>query len=283
MLQDKDIDIVLNITVPKGHYEICKKCLIAGKHVYVEKPFSLNIREGQELVKLAEQLNLYIGGAPDTFLGVGIQTAINAIDNNMIGKVVAGTAFMACHGHESWHPAPDFYYQEGGGPLLDMGPYYITALVALLGPVSSVMGSANISFDTRKITSKPKEGQSIKVETPTHISANLQFASGAMITLLMSFDVYAHNLPIIELYGSEGSLSTPAPNSFSGEVKLNVKGEEAIVRKLKPPFISKQQFKAIQNVKGYNDNSRGLGLVTWQELSRKRISLERVDTWHIMS
>ncbi|MFI3229242.1 MAG: ThuA domain-containing protein [Bacillota bacterium] len=258
ILADKDIDVILNITFPKAHHDVCKRALLAGKHVYVEKPFSMSKEQGDELVALAKEKSLYIGGAPDTFLGAGIQTAKNAIDNNVIGKVVAGTAFMVSHGHESWHPSPEFYYEKGGGPLLDMGPYYITALVALLGKVKRVVAINKASFAERTITSKPKYGKKIPVETPTHISALLEFECGAVITLIMSFDVHAHHLPKLEVYGSEGSMTIPDPNTFGGEVTINMHGKKS--KSILPSKRNTRVFDKITRVDGYSSNSRGLGL-----------------------
>ncbi len=169
---------------------------------------------------LAAEKGLKVGGAPDTFMGAGIQTCVSLIDEGAIGKPVAATAFMLCHGHESWHPDPEFYYKVGGGPLFDMGPYYLTALIAMLGPVRRVSGSAQASFPTRTITSQPKNGTVISVDTPTHLSATLDFAGGAVATLITSFDVWAHHLPCIEIHGTEGSISVPDPNTFGGKVQL---------------------------------------------------------------
>lgn len=254
--KDKDVDIILNITYPKAHYAVNKLALLNGKHVYVEKPLALSIEEGLELLELANSRGLYVGGAPDTFLGSGIQTAVKAIANGAIGRPVAGTAFMTCHGHESWHPAPEFYYELGGGPMLDMGPYYVTALVAMLGAIEKVTGFAEITYKERTITSKPKCGKTIAVETPTHIAGVLKFKNGAVVTIITSFDIYAANLPIIEIYGSEGTLTVPDPNAFSGAVTLNKFGKASFSPL--PPF--KKKFQSLPLVKGYTANSRGLGL-----------------------
>lgn len=231
--------------------------LTHGKHAYVEKPLSLSIEQGKELVALAGEKGLYIGGAPDTFLGAGIQTAIAAIDKGLIGRPIAGTAFMTCRGHESWHPAPEFYYEVGGGPMLDMGPYYVTALVSMLGPVESVKGYAEISFPERTITSKPQYGKVIKVETPTHIAGLIKFKNGAIITIITSFDIHAANLPVIEIYGSDATLTVPDPNGFGGNVTVTSKAKT----KSFLLFINKnKQFHKIPLVEGYTQNSRGLGL-----------------------
>lgn len=221
LLADPDIQMVINLTIPQAHASVSTKALEAGKHVYSEKPLTVTREEGKALLALAERKGLRVGCAPDTFLGGGIQTAIKLIEDGEIGEPIGATAFMLSAGHERWHPAPEFYYQSGGGPMFDMGPYYLTALVALLGPIARVTGSARISYPERTITSQPKFGQKIKVETPTHIAGVIDFVSGPIATLVTSFDVSGGStLPRIELYGSEGSLLVPDPNHFGGPVVL---------------------------------------------------------------
>ena len=226
LLSDPSIQIILNLTVPKAHAELNLAALNAGKHTYAEKPFGVNRAEGKQVLALAKKKKLRTGCAPDTFFGGGAQTARKLIDDGAIGQPVAGTAFMCGHGHESWHPSPEFYYEKGGGPMFDMGPYYITALVNLLGPAKRVTGSTRISFPERKITSQPKVGKIVKVETPTHLAGVIDFANGAVVTIIQSFDMWKHSLPILEVYGSEGSLSIPDPNHFAGVVKLAKPGKE---------------------------------------------------------
>jgi predicted dehydrogenase len=218
----------------------------AGKSVYNEKPLTVAREEAQEILALADKKGLLVGGAPDTFLGAGLQTCRNVIDSGRIGKPVAATAFMLNHGHEGWHPDPAFYYKIGGGPMFDMGPYYLTALVHLLGPVKRVSGSAQKSFETRTIGSEPKRGEVIEVETPTHLVGVLDFESGCMGTIITSFDVWKHTLPTIEIYGSEGTLSVPDPNTFGGEVKVWVPGAG--------------EWESIPHTHGYGENSRSLGV-----------------------
>ena len=220
LLADPDIDIVLNLTIPNAHAQVGQAALVAGKSVYNEKPIAITRQDAKRMLDTAQAKNLRVGGAPDTFLGGGLQTCRKLIDDGWIGQPVAATAFMLCHGHESWHPAPEFYYKVGGGPMFDMGPYYLTALVALMGPVRRVTGSARATFPERTITSQPLTGTKVKVETPTHLAGTMDFASGAVGTIITSFDCWGHNLPIIEIYGTLGSLSVPDPNTFRGTVKI---------------------------------------------------------------
>lgn len=227
LLADPEIQIVVNLTIPKAHAEVNLAGIAAGKSVHCEKPLAVNRADGKKTLEAAKEKGVLVGCAPDTFLGGGIQTCRKLIDDGWIGEPVAATAFMAGHGHESWHPAPDFYYEIGGGPMFDMGPYYLTALVNLLGPVKRVTGSTRITFPERTITNKtPRFGEKITVETPTHLTGVMDFANGAVATLIMSFDMWYHNLPRIEIYGSEGSLSVPDPNTFRGPVKIRRAGAE---------------------------------------------------------
>lgn len=246
LLADPEIQIVVNLTIPAAHAEVCLQALEAGKHVYVEKPLAVTREDGKRIQELARSRGLLVGSAPDTFLGGGIQTCRKLIEDGWIGTPVAATAFMMSRGHENWHPDPEFYYQKGGGPMFDMGPYYLTALVSLLGPIRRVTGSAGISYPERTITSSKKYGQQIVVETPTHIAGVLDFHSGAIATLVTSFDIKAGtNLPNIEIYGSHGSLRVPDPNTFGGPVFLRKPGED---------------WKEVPLTHAYTDNSRGLGV-----------------------
>lgn len=246
MLKCKEIEIVLNITTPQSHYDICKRALLAGKHVYVEKPLSLTFDEGYELVKIAEEKGLMLGCAPDTFLGGGIQTCRKLIDDGFIGEPIGATAFMLCHGHEGWHPSPEFYYKKGAGPMFDMGPYYLTALINLMGSVKEVSGITNRTFETRTITSRPLFGKVIDVEVPTHVTGLLRFENGAVATIITSFDVWGTTLPKIEIYGTKGSLVVPDPNSFGGPVMLST--------------LDNSGFKEIPLTHIYSENSRGIGV-----------------------
>ena len=195
LLDDREIELVLNLTVPAVHGTVALEALRSGKHVYGEKPLAQKRREAREMISLARQKNLRIGCAPDTFLGTGLQTCRALIDEGAIGEPVGGSAFVMGPGVEGWHPDPGFFYKKGGGPLFDMGPYYLTALTTLLGPVRRVCGSARISFPEREIGSQPLAGQKIPVETPTHIAAVLDLESGPVVTFAASFDVKAHALP----------------------------------------------------------------------------------------
>lgn len=218
LLHRADVDVVLNLTVPAAHAEVTGAAIEAGRHVYVEKPLAVLREDGLRLVQAAADAGVRLGVAPDTFLGDGIQTCRRLIDAGAIGEPIGGAVVMACHGHEAWHPSPEFYYQPGGGPLMDMGPYHITALVSLLGPVRRVSGASGASLPERTIGSGPRAGTRFPVEVPTHVSGTLEFASGAIVSLLMTFDVWAARLPPFEVFGTEGSLGGPDPNGFGGPV-----------------------------------------------------------------
>lgn len=246
LLTDPEIDLVLNLTVPKAHYSVNVAALEAGKHVYVEKPLAVEREEGQRMMAIAAAKGLSVGCAPDTVLGAGIQTCRKLIDDGLVGKVIGGNAFMQCPGHESWHPSPEFYYEKGGGPLFDMGPYYLSAFVTLLGPIEAVSAVAKTTYSTRTITSEAKRGKMIEVETPTHIVSILEFRNGAALQLTTSFDVQASRLPNIELYGTEGSISVPDPNGFGGVIQTRCKGQ------------SEWQDQA--HTHPHPDNGRGLGV-----------------------
>lgn len=248
LLADPNVDLVVNLTIPAAHAEVCLRALEHGKHVYVEKPLAVRLEDGERIVALAAEKGLRVGAAPDTFLGAGIQTCLQLIQAGAIGAPVSAVAFMASRGHEFWHPSPEFFYQVGGGPMFDMGPYYLTALVALLGPIREIAGMTRITHPERTIYSEPKRGQTIRVEVPTHIAGTLRFESGAIGTMMMSFDVAAgHNLPRIEIYGTEGTLSVPDPNTFGGPVRILKAGEK--------------EWTDIEVTLPYDANSRGIGVV----------------------
>ncbi len=246
LMADPEIEIVVNLTIPAAHAAVCLQALEAGKHVYVEKPIVVTREEGKKVLVLAAEKGLRVASAPETFLGGGIQTCRKLIDDGAIGKPISAAGFMLCGGHENWHPDPEFYYQIGGGPMFDMGPYYLTAFVTLLGPIRRVTGSAVISYPERTITSEKKRGNKIKVETPTHLAGVLDFESGAVGTLITSFDTMAGtSLPNIEIHGSAGTLLVPDPNGFGGTVKLRRAGGE---------------WEEIELTHGYTDNNRGIGV-----------------------
>ncbi|HTJ35478.1 MAG TPA: Gfo/Idh/MocA family oxidoreductase [Dactylosporangium sp.] len=220
VLSDPAVDLVLNLTVPQAHADVALAALAAGKHVYGEKPLAATTAEARAVLDAAARAGRIVGCAPDTVLGTGVQTARAALAAGDIGAPVAATAFMVTPGHERWHPDPEFYYRPGGGPVLDMGPYYLTALVTLLGPVRRVAGMASTPRSTRTIGDGPRAGEVFPVLVPTHQTGVLEHASGAITTLMMSFDVWAGRLPRIEVYGAEGTLSVPDPNHFAGPVEL---------------------------------------------------------------
>jgi len=249
LLGDQEIELVINLTIPGSHASIDLAALEAGKHVYAEKPLATSLQDGKRVVELAEQKGLRAGSAPDTFLGSGVQTAKAAIEAGKIGIPVAATAFMMGGGPEGWHPDPEFFYAPGGGPMLDMGPYYLTALVELLGSIRRISASVGAQIPMRTIGSGPKSGQQIQVQTPTHLAGTIDFKQGAIATMITSFDIKAGaNLPWIEIYGTEGTLSLPDPNFFNGDVKLRPSGSSEW-EVLTPVFESTQNERG----RGVND------------------------------
>jgi len=246
LFADPEVDIVLNLTRPYEHFEVSKAALLAGKHVYSEKPLGASLEEGEQLVALAKEKNLRLGGAPDTFMGAGIQTCRKLVEDGFIGQPIGAAAYMVGRGHETWHPDPAFYYKYGGGPMLDMGPYYVTALINLLGGVSTVSGMTKASFPTRTITSQPHYGEVVTVDVPTHITGLMRFENGAVGTIFTTFDVYTAQVPWIETYGSEGTLAVPDPNGFGGPVKLFRAGNK--------------EWREMPLLFGYPENNRAMGL-----------------------
>jgi predicted dehydrogenase len=220
LLGNSEIDLILNLTVPQSHGSVSLRAIEAGKHVYSEKPLALSVREAAQLVSAAEVRGKRVGVAPDTFLGGGQQTVRGLIDSGAIGKPIGGAAFILLPGHETWHPNPDFFYQAGGGPVLDMGPYYLTALVNLLGPIKRVTSIGSRTFDEREIQSGPRKGERIPATILTHFNALLEFQEGPVVSFHASFDVKAHTHWPIEIYGTEGTLQVPDPNTFGGPVRL---------------------------------------------------------------
>lgn len=241
-----EIDVILNLTLPQSHAEINRKALDHGKHVYLEKPFALSTIEGAPIIELAAKKGLRIGCAPDTFLGTGIQSSKYLIESGAIGTPFAATASWSAPGHELWHPAPQFYYQQGAGPLLDMGPYYLTALIFLLGPIDKVIGNSTHSARIRKIQTGELAETEITVAVETHISALLTHKSGAQSTIMVSFEVWGSKLPTIEVYGTNGTILVPDPNTFSGIPEI---------------YTSKnREWKPVEALAGFRNSGRGIGL-----------------------
>jgi predicted dehydrogenase len=246
LLAADDVDLVLNLTIPAAHAEVAHAAIAAGKHVYGEKPLAASTDSARKVLDAAADAGLRVGCAPDTVLGTGVQTARAVLDAGEIGAPVAATAFMVTPGHERWHPDPDFYYQPGGGPLLDMGPYYLTALITLLGPVRRVVGMSATPRPTRVIGSGPRAGAAIEVHVATHVTGVLEHANGALSTLVMSFEVWAGRLPRIEVYGTAGSLSVPDPNGFDGPVAIFRAGDS--------------EWSEVAEAGGYRRAARGYGV-----------------------
>ncbi|ASP32336.1 Gfo/Idh/MocA family protein [Labrenzia sp. VG12] len=220
LLLADDIELIVNLTVPDAHYMVSHEILAHGKHVYSEKPLALSLREGQALSDYAKKKKKLVGCAPDTFLGGAHQTARQVVDDGLIGDILGGTCHVMSHGMEAWHPNPDFFYKPGGGPILDLGPYYIACLLNLIGPVKRVTAMTSTPFRSRTIGHGSRKGERIDVETPTTIHAILEFQNGATVTLTASWDVWAHGHAPMELYGTKGSMFVPDPNFFGGEVRL---------------------------------------------------------------
>jgi predicted dehydrogenase len=253
LLAAADVDLVINLTIPAAHVDVSRAILKAGKHVYSEKPFVLSLAEAQELGDIAKAEGVRIGSAPDTFMGGSHQLARNLIDAGAIGKVTSGTAVVMSSGMEDWHPNPDFFFQKGGGPILDLGPYYICNLVQLLGPVQKVTSFTGMASDTRSIQNGPRNGETVPVETPTTIHSVLLFESGAIITLLASWDVWASNHPIMELYGSEGTMDVPDPNFFGGILTVTERSGDPVEKSWDHPF-------SVPNFEETQANYRGAAL-----------------------
>jgi len=254
LLADAEVEIVLNLTTPDAHAGVALAALEAGKHVYNEKPLAATRADGRRILDAARAAGLRVGCAPDTFLGGGIQTCRWLIDQGAIGRPVGCTAFMMSRGHETWHPAPEFFYKPGGGPMLDMGPYYLTALVSLIGPVRRVTGATTVSFPERVITSEPKRGQKIRVEVPTYVAGLMDFECGAVGAIITTYDVKAAELPLLQIFGSEGTLMVPNPNTFGGPVRIWRDSEG--------------EWREVELTHGYTDNSRGLGVADMAQAIR---------------
>ncbi|SKA93267.1 Predicted dehydrogenase [Agreia bicolorata] len=254
LLSDPDVDAVLNLTIPAAHVEIGTRALLAGKHVFAEKPLGLNAAEATPMIELAEELGLRFGSAPDTVLGTGVQTARRAIDSGLIGDPIAAQVFWSSPGHEAWHPAPAFYYQEGGGPLLDMGPYYLTSLVHFFGPVVRVTGLTSRPNRMRTVGSGASAGTEIPVSVDTHVTALLEHADGVSSTVTVSFEIWKTRSPLFEVYGTAGTLAVPDPNQFSEPVEL-ARSET-------------REWESLPDSAGYRSTGRGIGLADLAEAIR---------------
>jgi predicted dehydrogenase len=238
LLKNSEIDVIVNLTIPSTHYSVSMDIVSAGKHAYSEKPFVLSLEEGMALKKAADDRGLKVGSAPDTFLGGAHQQARQIIDAGKLGKIMSGTTHVMSRGMEHWHPNPDFFFQPGAGPILDLGPYYVTELIHLLGPVKRLSAFTNMARTEREVTAEgPYKGTFVKVGTPTTIHGVLEFVSGAIITIGASWDVAAHGHHNIELYGTDGSIFVPDPNFFGGDlVTSNIAGEKTTVTPWNHPF-----------------------------------------------
>ena len=265
ILLDKEIEIILNLTIPKAHYQVAKHSLLHGKHVYSEKPLAINFKDGKDLIKIAKKRKLYIGNAPDTFLGGGIQKSRELVDKKIIGKINLGNAIFAFPGVQSYHPNPEpWFSKKEGGPVIDMGPYYLTALVNLLGPAKKVNGSIINGVKRRTIGIGPRKKKTFKVECPTTYLCTITFENGTIIRLTLSFDVIAHQRNHIELYGDKGSMVVPDPNMFGGSVyickKLGNPWKEFKTNKMPLGKINIRTQSSRANESPTNANYRGVGL-----------------------
>ncbi len=256
LLADSSIDLILNLTTPSVHFDVSAQILSAGKHVYSEKPFVLSLTEGQALQKLATANGVRIGSAPDTFLGGAHQAARQCIDSGDVGDIVGGSCCFQTHGMEGWHPNPDFFFKTGGGPVLDMGPYYVSNLVQFLGPVARVVALSGRPRATRTITSEPRAGETIAVEIDTSVRSILEFSSGAQVSFAASWDVRTHEHNHMELYGSKKTLYVPDPNRFGEEVRCSDMESETIISPLQ--VLGKANFE--DNDGTMIANYRGVGL-----------------------
>lgn len=265
IISDSDIDAILNLTIPAAHAEVSLSALEAGKHVYSEKPLASSLADGQRVLALAASKGLAVGNAPDTFLGGRWQTVRKLLDEGVIGCPTGVAVFVGTHGTERHHPNPDFYYQQGGGPMLDLGPYYLTAMVFLLGPIVRVAGSSNRAFDRRMIENGPRDGTWMEVEVDTHVQGMLEFESGAVGSITMSFDIWDSEMPRLEIYGENGTICIPDPdplwgaNIFQGEVWYRTRETSRWTQQPRP--AGRNRWQVAENTHGLNEDSRGIGMV----------------------
>ncbi|MFC4065095.1 Gfo/Idh/MocA family protein [Actinoplanes subglobosus] len=247
LLSDDSLATILNLTVPAAHAEIASLAIKNGHQVYGEKPLTSDMPTARALMEQAGARGIAVGCAPDTVLGTGVQTARAAVDAGLIGRPLSAVAVLATPGHERWHHHPDFYYRPGGGPLLDMGPYYLTALIHLLGPIVAVTGAASRQRPSRVIGSGPRAGERIPVDVDTHVTGVLHHASGALSTITTSFDAVRTTAAPIEVHGETGTLAVPDPNRFDGDVRLAT--------------LTTPGWQTLPPSAGYAEASRGIGLL----------------------
>ncbi len=265
IIVDREIDAILNLTTPAAHAQVSLAALEAGKHVYSEKPLASNIADAEHILTMAAANGLTVGTAPDTFLGGRWQTVRRLLDDGLIGRPTGVAAFVGTHGTERHHPYPDFYYQAGGGPMLDLGPYYLTAMVFFLGPISRVAGLANRAFDRRMIECGPRNGTWMNVEVDTHVHGMLEFECGVIGSITMSFDVWDSETPRLEIYGEKGTICIPDPdpihgaNIFHGEVWYRTRESSRWTHQPRP--TGREQWQVAENHYRLNEDSRGIGLV----------------------
>ena len=268
-LEDSDVSVILNLTPPAVHYDVTKQALQKGKHVYSEKPLAATFEQGKRLAELAEKNNVLLCCAPDTILGGALQSSLHYLRDDIIGDVFGASAFLQKRGVENWHPNPTFLYQDGGGPMMDMGPYYLSALIKILRSVEKVAGMSSIPMPTRVIRSGLKAGESFQVTVPTYANALLQFASGVIGNIMTTFDSHQSELPHLEIYGSKGTLTLPDPNTFGGSIKVYRDGQSMA----ELPLL-------YQNT----ENCRGIGLSDMITAihSRRKAALEYHLALHVL-
>lgn len=246
MLADTEVELVLNITTPPVHFSLNKQGLVAGKHVYSEKPLALTYAQCKDLMNIAAEKRLHLGCAPDTFLGTTYQKAREIIDSGLLGNITSAYAFDVCHGHENWHPTPAFFYEEGAGPMYDRGPYNLSTLIMLMGPADEVAGMTSKALDERTILNGSKLGEKVPVKVPTHVNSLVHFKNGALCTISTSFDIWGTTLPFTEIHGTKGSMLLPIPIDFGGEIRVKLAGDK--------------DFHLVEAPSNNNHDSRGLGL-----------------------
>ncbi len=272
IIADPNIDAILNLTIPSAHASVSLAALEAGKHVYSEKPLVTDLADGRTVLDLAAKRGLIVGNAPDTWLGGRWQTVRRLLDRDAIGKPTSCAAFVGTHGTERHHPNPDFYYQAGGGPMLDLGPYYLSAMVFFLGPIARVAGMSNRAFERRMIENGPRNGAWMDVETDTHVQGMVEFASGAIGSITMSFDVWDSEMPRFEIYGTNGTICIPDPdpvygaNRFEGEVWIRTRETSRWSHQPRP--TGRDNWQVAENAHGINEDSRGVGLVEMADAIR---------------